>query len=66
MVGVEYARRTSDTLRKLGFRHGIVPRIAQKLVFGFERGVPKLRAFGLASTNAATPDPECALVAAKA
>jgi hypothetical protein len=64
VVGVEYARRTSDTLRKLGYRHGIVPQVAQKIVFEFDRGVPKFRAFGLASTNAPTPNPECALTPA--
>jgi len=65
VVGVEYARRQSDTLRKLGYPKGIVPQIAQKLPFVFKRGVPKFPVFGLASTPpTATPNPECALVAA--
>jgi hypothetical protein len=65
VVGVEYARRTNDTLRKLGFRNGIVPQVGQKVPFLFDRGVPKLAGFGLASIGAPTPNPECALVAAR-
>jgi hypothetical protein len=64
VVGVEYARRISDTLRELGFHSGIVPQVTQKLVFRFEGGAPKLASFGLASIGAPTPNPECALVAA--
>jgi hypothetical protein len=65
VVVVEYARRTSDTLRKLGFPHGIVPQIGEKLPFIFERGEARLLFFYLASIGATpTPDPECALVAA--
>jgi len=37
-VVVEYARRTSDTLRSLGYRLGIVPQGAQKLGFVFRAG----------------------------
>jgi len=65
VVAVEYALRTSDTLRKLGFPNGIVPQVGQKLVFRFEGGVAKFPVFGLASIGAPTPNPECALVAAK-
>jgi hypothetical protein len=36
VVGVEYERRTSDTLRALGFAAGIVPRVATKVVFTAE------------------------------
>jgi hypothetical protein len=32
-VGVEYGRRTSKTLRALGFPAGIVPKLATKVVF---------------------------------
>lgn len=64
VVLVEYARRTSGTLKKLGYPKGIVPQIGQKLPFRFERGLPKFPFFGLASTGAQTPNPECALVAA--
>jgi hypothetical protein len=33
VVAVEYARRTSNTLRALGFSAGIVPKLASKIVF---------------------------------
>ena len=33
VVGVSYTRRTSDTLRSLGFRDGIVPPSATKVIF---------------------------------
>jgi hypothetical protein len=33
VVGIEYGRRTSDTLRTLGFATGIMPSIATKVVF---------------------------------
>jgi hypothetical protein len=33
VVGVEYQRRTSDTLRALGFASGIRPKVATKVVF---------------------------------
>lgn len=33
VVAVTYARRTSDTLRALGFANGVVPRLATKVVF---------------------------------
>jgi hypothetical protein len=33
VVGVEYRRRTSNTLRGLGFAKGIVPKLASKVVF---------------------------------
>jgi hypothetical protein len=33
VVGVEYGRRTSNTLRALGFPAGIVPKLATKVVF---------------------------------
>lgn len=64
VVLIEYVRRTSDTLRKLGFAHGIVPQSATKLPFAFVRGQPKFPFFGLASTHAPMPNPECALVPA--
>lgn len=66
VVAVEYARRTSDTLRRLGFPNGIVPQVGQKLPFRFEGGVAKFPLFGLASTGAPAPNPECALVPAQA
>ncbi len=62
VVGVKYARRVSDTLRKLGFRKGIVPQIVQKLPFYFEDGEAKFSFFLLASKRAPTPNPDCALV----
>ena len=33
VVAVSYARRTSDSLRALGFRDGIAPHVATKVVF---------------------------------
>lgn len=33
VVAVSYAKRTSDTLRSLGFSNGVTPRIATKVVF---------------------------------
>jgi hypothetical protein len=36
-VGIGYARRTSDTLRKLGFPEGIQPMIATKVLFTSDR-----------------------------
>jgi hypothetical protein len=33
VVGVAYARRTSDTLRSLGFANGVEPQAATKVVF---------------------------------
>jgi len=62
VVGVEYTRRTSDTLRKLGYPKGIVPQATMKLPFHFERGVPRFQFFALASPSAPTPNPECELV----
>lgn len=44
VVGVEYARRTSDTLRTLGFRSGIEPQLATKVVFT-TRGPVLIRVF---------------------
>jgi hypothetical protein len=64
VVGIEYGRRTSDTLRKLGFARGIVPQGGQKMPFRFVQGKVKLPFFGLASPSAPTPNPECALVPA--
>lgn len=32
-AAVEYSRRTSNTLRALGFPHGIRPQLASKIVF---------------------------------
>jgi hypothetical protein len=64
VVAVEYARRTSDTLRKLGFPNGIVPQAGQKLPIRFASGRARFPFFGLASQSAPTPNPECALVAA--
>jgi hypothetical protein len=64
VLGVWYARRTSDTLRSLGRPRGIVPQVGQKLVFTFDSGTARFSTFGLASIGSATPNPECALVAA--
>lgn len=33
VVAVEFSRRTSDSLRAMGFRNGIRPRVAAKVVF---------------------------------
>jgi hypothetical protein len=33
VVGVEYANRSSDTLRRLGFSRGITPKVATKVIF---------------------------------
>jgi hypothetical protein len=33
VVAVEFSRRTSDTLRAMGFRNGVRPRVAAKVVF---------------------------------
>jgi hypothetical protein len=65
VVGVEYSRRTSDTLRKLGYPNGIVPQASQKLPLHFQGGLAKFPFFGLASPSAPTPNPECKLVRAK-
>ena len=62
VVAISYARRTSDTLRKLGYSRGIVPQAEQKLPFVFVRGKAKFNFFALGSTGAPTPNPECALV----
>jgi hypothetical protein len=32
-AGVEFSRRTSNSLRAMGFRNGIRPRVAAKVVF---------------------------------
>jgi hypothetical protein len=64
VVDVQFSRRTSDTLRALGYPNGIVPQVAAKVPFGFRGGRAFLAFFALASTNAPTPDPECSLVAA--
>jgi hypothetical protein len=32
-IGVEFARRTNDTLRRLGFPHGVKPQLATKIRF---------------------------------
>jgi len=64
VLGVWYARRTSDTLRSLGRPRGIVPQVGQKLVFTFASGTAKFSTFGLASIGSPTPNPECALVPA--
>jgi hypothetical protein len=64
VLGVWYARRTSDTLRSLGRPRGIVPQVGQKLVFTFSNGTARFSAFGLASIGTPTPNPECALVPA--
>jgi hypothetical protein len=32
-IGVEYGRRTSNTLRALGFPAGIIPKVATKIIF---------------------------------
>jgi hypothetical protein len=42
-LAVDYTRRSSDTLRALGFRRGIVPLIASKLVFS--TSAPRIVAF---------------------
>lgn len=44
VVAVEYARRASDTLSALGFRSGIKPQLATKVVFT-TRGPVRIRAF---------------------
>lgn len=44
VAAVEYARRTSDTLRALGFRTGIEPQLATKVVFT-TRGPVLIRTF---------------------
>ena len=64
VLGVSYARRTSDTLRSLGRPRGIVPQVGQKLVFTFASGTAKFSTFALASIGSPTPNPECALVPA--
>jgi hypothetical protein len=33
VAGIEYARRTSTTLQRLGFGNGIMPKLATKVVF---------------------------------
>ena len=43
VVGVEYSRRTSKTLRALGFPNGIVPKLASKV--GFSTKPLRIRAF---------------------
>jgi hypothetical protein len=44
-LGVEWAIRKSNTLRRLGFPHGIVPQLSAKVVF--TRGFPpRITAFG--------------------
>jgi hypothetical protein len=45
VLGVEWAIRKSKTLRRLGFPHGIVPRVSAKVVFTREFP-PRIRAFG--------------------
>jgi hypothetical protein len=64
VVGVKFARRRSDTLRKLGFPNGIVPQITMKLPLHFEKGLVKFPFFALASRAPAGPNPDCKLVAA--
>jgi hypothetical protein len=64
VLGISYARRTSDTLRSLGRPRGIVPQAVQKLVFTFSNGTAKFSTFGLASIGTPTPNPECALAPA--
>lgn len=34
VIGVEYSRRSSTTLAKLGFGEGITPKLASKVIFG--------------------------------
>jgi hypothetical protein len=65
VVGVKYARRTSDTLRRLGYPRGIVPQALQKLPLRVEGGGARFAFFALASRRALTPNPECALVSAR-
>jgi len=43
VVGVEYARRTNNTLRALGFPKGIVPKLASKV--GFTTQPLRIRGF---------------------
>ena len=62
VVGVEFTRRTSDTLRRLGYTNGIVPQATMKLPIHFVHGVPRFPFFALASRSAPTPNPECNLV----
>ena len=45
VLGVDWALRTSRTLRRLGFARGIVPRLSAKVVFTRETP-PRIRAFG--------------------
>ncbi len=44
VVGVTFTRRTSDTLRSLGFANGIAPGLTAKVVFTFTDD--RIRAFG--------------------
>jgi hypothetical protein len=57
VVLVEYARRTSDTLRALGFPNGIEPRAATKVVFT-QAQPPRILAFGN-GPGAGPPEPLC-------
>ena len=57
VVLVEYARRTSDTLRALGFPNGIEPQGATKVVF--TRAIPpRMLVFGN-GPGAGPPEPLC-------
>jgi hypothetical protein len=63
-VVVEFTRRTSDSLRRLGYPNGIVPQIGVKMPLFFEGGVPTMPDFYLASPTHVGRNPECALMAA--
>ena len=45
VVAIEFAQRTSLTLRRLGFASGIVPKVATKVLF--TSGSIRIRAFSL-------------------
>jgi hypothetical protein len=59
VVIIEYARRTSDTLRELGYPRGIVPQFASKVAIDGRAGRLKLIAF--ANGPGGGPDPACSL-----
>jgi len=44
VLGIDWSSRTSKTLRRLGFRHGIVPKLSAKVVFT-RASPPRIRAF---------------------
>jgi hypothetical protein len=44
VLGIDWSIRRSKTLRRLGFRHGVVPQLSAKVVFTKE-SPPRIRAF---------------------